>query len=79
MSTNDHGYIDWDLLGHSAPPLEARRRIGAYGIVYVRFRTMPGGSTKIDDIPNPKRDEFQNRVDGLLIENNLAVKLEDTF
>lgn len=79
LSPKGMGYIDWDLMGHNTARLEARRRIGAEGVLYVRFRTMPGGSMKMDDTPNLRRDEFQFKVDALLLENNLAVKLEDTF
>lgn len=40
---------------------------------------MAGGSTKIGYLANPKREEFQDRLDRFLIERNSAVKLEDTF
>jgi hypothetical protein len=79
MSTIGSGYIDWHLLGNNITALEARRRIGLQGTQFIRFRTMPGGSTKIDDTPNPRRDDFQHRVDTLLIQKALAVRLEDTF
>lgn len=73
------GYTDFDLLGKNSTPLEVRRRIGENGTVYLRFRTMPGGSTGTAIHSNPQREEFQDKVDSFLIEKNLAVRLQDTF
>jgi hypothetical protein len=71
------GYVDWSLLSKNKAPLEARRQIGANGIFYVRFRTMPRGSSLNEAAPNPKRDEFQDKVDAIFLEKGLAIDAKD--
>ena len=71
--------IEWYLLGTGSTPLEARNLNNDFGVLFVRFRTMFGGSSKDAETPKPKRDDFQDQVDAFLTERGIAVRLADTF